>query len=630
MDVRRTGRWFTQAGRHLALAAATVLTAGCAYFNTFYNASNYYDTGVRALGTAAGTENIPQLASDAFAKAIEKSLKVIETYPESRFVDDAFFILGRSHYHRREYGLAERYLGQLLREYPWSPFSDETRIWLAKVHSELGLVEAVEEDLAPILAMDRPPARLLTEIHVLRGDMALRQGDIEAAMGAFEIAAELAGDAAQRAAIYRQLYTLALEQEDFDQALEYLDKHARASPSEQERVQAHLTRVQLMQKGGVLGGAYKEIRNMVGLSEFAGIIPELVLELGKIELQRGRREQAVNHFVEVVEEYPSLPEASEAAFRVGDIFLTDRHEVVEARSYLKRVKRNSAFHGMAKQKLKQLDTIDRLEAEIKLYRGQLAQADGAEARAGEVADVDIPIMEQRGHRRSRAQLVDEPSGKAASSGEAEIDSAQVREKLAYAMYRLGEIQLFDLRYSEPALKIMADIVSTHGNTQVAAQAAYVLFVHTQANPDQAEFWRALLVEKYPTTPYGLLLSAPGTTTNDPLLDSLSARADRQVVHEPAGALGLFLRIRNRYGTEQSTFAIAYIFDEYLSNLDGAITAYDEYLAVFPEGSHQELASQRLDFLQRLRAEQTGGIQAPDPAAGDVGDENGRVRSDDSR
>ncbi|MEE9162929.1 MAG: tetratricopeptide repeat protein, partial [Candidatus Neomarinimicrobiota bacterium] len=577
-------------------------------------------------GSAAGTENIPQPASDAFAKAIEKSLKVIETYSESRFVDDAFFILGRSHYHRKEYGLAERYLGQLLREYPWSPFSDETRVWLAKVHAELGLAEAVEEDLAPILAMDRPPARLLTEIHVLRGDMALRQGDIEAAMGAYETAAELAGNAARQAGIYRQLYTLALEQEAYDRALEYLDRHTRVAPSEQERVQARLTRVQLRQKGGDLDGAYQEIRNMVGLSEFAGIIPGLVLELGKIELQRGRRGLAVDHFVEVVEEYPTLQEASEAAFRVGDIYLTDEHEVLEARSYLKRVKRNSAFYAMAEQKLKQLDTIDRLKAEIRTYRAQLAKADGSESGAGEVGDPEIRIRERRG---ARTRAVAEPMAKDASSEEAEIDTAQVREKLAYAMFRLGEIQLFDMRYSEPALKIMADIVSTHSRTQVAAQAAYVLYVHTQANPDQAEFWRALLVEKYPTSPYGLLVSPPGTATSDPVWETWTDWADRQVVREPAGALGIFRKIRNRYGTEQSIFAIAYIYDEYLSQLDSAITAYDDYLAVFPGGSHQELASRRLDFLRRLRAEQTGGTPAPDPPEGKDGNENGGVQRDES-
>ncbi len=553
----------------IALVVSTVLIAGCAYFNTFYNAKTYYEAGVKALdtGVAAGSDNIPKPASDAFGKAIEKSLKVIDIYPESKYIDDAFFIIGRSHFHRREFGMAERYLRQLFQEYPWSPFNDQALIWLAKVHVQLGLYEAVEEDIAPILAQPSPPRELLTEIYILRGDIALLQGDVSAAMKAFQEGVKLAIDAAQQAALYHQLYTLAIDEEDYAAALGFLDRYARTTPRESERVKARLTRVQLRQKMNDFEGAYKEIRNMVALTEFASIIPGLQLELGKIESLKGNRSAALERFIEVLEEFGNLPEASEAAFRAGEIYLAELHETETAREYFQRVKNTSVYYLPAQAKLKQITTFSEMNKRIHSLRTQLSP------------DTDKEI----------------------DTTEAAVDTTRIRIELAHALYRLGEIQLFEMEAPDTALKIMAEIVSNFSDMDVAAQAAYVLYVHTQDNPEQAAFWRALMLEQYPDSPYGRLLSDKSATMGDPGLDSLMALVDVKVSRSPRQALNLFREIRSQFDTEQSCFAIAYIYDEYLNQLDNAITAYDEYLALYPSGTYSKDAGERLEFLRKIKA-----------------------------
>jgi len=584
--------------KFIALLLSVGLTADCAYFNTFYNATTYFEKGVKALEMGGGykSTNIPKPASDAFGKAIEKSIKVIEKYPKSRYVDDAFFIIGRSHFYRQEYGLAERYLRQLLQEYPWSPFNNEVRIWLAKVHAQLGLPEAVDEDLAPILEMANPPRALLTEISMLRGDMALRQGDVSAAILNLKEGAELATDATQQAAIYQHLFQLAEEQKDYATALGFLDRFARATPSESERINARLVRVQLLQKLGDLEGAYKEIRNMVALSEFASIIPGLQLELGKIEYNRGNRDEALNRFVEVMDEYGTLPEASEAAYRVGEINFTELHDIEQAQDHFKRVKRNTTYYQMAQVRLGQITTLKELSAQINTIRNQLGlEVDiEDEAESEEELIPDIAQEETPGHADRQ---IDTTKAEAAV-----VDTAEIRQNLAYALYRLAETQLFEMADDANALAVMADIVSNFDETEVAAKAAYVLYIHTHDNPDQAAFWRALILEKYPASVYGQLLSDKGSTAaGDPGLDSLRALANEAIARNPQRALTLFRGIRNQFSTEQSSFAIAYLYDEYLGKLDSAIIAYDEYLALYPTGTYSEIANERLDFMRRIKA-----------------------------
>jgi len=182
-----------------------------------------------------------------------------------------------------------------------------------------------------------------------------------------------------------------------------------------------------------------------------------------------------------------------------------------------------------------------------------------------------------------------------------IDTAQIRQDLAYAMYRYGEIMLFDVKDTTQGLGSMADIVSNFEETTVAPQAAYVLYVNTLDRSDQAAFWHSIIMEKYSETTYGFLLNDRGTDTGDTEIESLLDRASEQVPHNPRRALDIFREIREQFYTEQSSFAIAYIYDEYLAQLDSAISAYDEYLSLYPAGIFSGNAQRRLDFLRRIKA-----------------------------
>jgi len=555
----------------------SLLLSGCAYFNTFYNADFYYNEGLRAL-EAAGEQprdTRPQQATTAFNAAIEKSRKVIDNYPESRFVDDAFFILGRSHYYLEQYGLAERYFQQLLSEYPWLKNSDEVRVWLAKVHGELGLYEQVDADLEPIISMESPPRRLLTQIYILRGDMALKRGDIPRAFESYEAGVRTAETPATSASILYDLYALALESENYTRALDYLDRYARKTPVESERVGSRLKRVQLLQMLGDIDKAYAEIQGMMNLSEFTRIIPGLRLEIAKIELSRGNRSEAMDLFVAITEEFRNSVEASEAYFNLGTYYLTELYDMEEARSKFAQVRNKSPYYTSARLKLKQIATLDKIEKQIKDLRGRL----------GLDSDGEKPVN--------------------AKDGDVAPDTTKLRQDLAYASFRLGEIRLIELQDRETGLEIMSDIVSNYGATAVASQAAYVLYYHTRDNPAQESFWRSLLLEKYPSSMYALSFSVRDDTQGDPRLEALIAQADSAVIYNPRTALQTFEQIQSEYGLERASFSMAYLYDEYFGELNNAITAYEEHLERYPEtGVYGEMALERLDVLLDIKASLT--------------------------
>lgn len=125
----------TQIARRLLVAVLLVTFAGgCVYYNTFYNARRAFNEaeGQRKRSTGA----TPSVNTGQYNTAIEKSLKVIENHPNSRFYDDALFVVAVSYFWLKNYGKAERRFREILANYPNSKFIKDSELYLAKTMLE--------------------------------------------------------------------------------------------------------------------------------------------------------------------------------------------------------------------------------------------------------------------------------------------------------------------------------------------------------------------------------------------------------------------------------------------------------------------------------------------------------------
>lgn len=102
----------------IVVLLSTIVT--CAYFNTFYNAQNYFNQGLKTV-----TSDTMKSDVEPFDKAIEKCASVIVKYPESRYVDDALFMMGVSYYFKGDYERALEKLEFLTINFPGSKLYDD-------------------------------------------------------------------------------------------------------------------------------------------------------------------------------------------------------------------------------------------------------------------------------------------------------------------------------------------------------------------------------------------------------------------------------------------------------------------------------------------------------------------------
>lgn len=97
-----------------------------------YNAKNYFREGRKEV-------RHDTLVTDSrnFDKAIEKSTAIIVKYPNTRWVDDALFMMGASYYYKGDYLRSLDRLEFLVQNYPGSGYEYEAEYLIGLANYKL-------------------------------------------------------------------------------------------------------------------------------------------------------------------------------------------------------------------------------------------------------------------------------------------------------------------------------------------------------------------------------------------------------------------------------------------------------------------------------------------------------------
>ena len=116
----------------MLICAFLMVFLSCAYFNTVYNAKNYFRQGKKLL-----IHDTLMVDSENFDKAIEKSTAIIVRYPNTRWIDDALHIMGASYYYKGDYQRSMEKLDFLTVNYPQSHFYYDAQYLLGLANYKL-------------------------------------------------------------------------------------------------------------------------------------------------------------------------------------------------------------------------------------------------------------------------------------------------------------------------------------------------------------------------------------------------------------------------------------------------------------------------------------------------------------
>ena len=539
-----------------------ILVSGCVYYNTFYHAKQAFNRAedARKQETTRGRVNI---SKGDYTKARDKSAKVLENYPTSKYYDDALYVNGVSSFYLEDYIRAERRFRELLANYPESEFVKDARLYLAKSKLKLGdMAEA--RTLFERLFAESKEKKVKAEAAMALGEYHFENKEYEKSREFFNSIIDSLGSK-------EEIKTALLYNADgyftrfqFRQALDSYLKVLELDPTTNERYQSIF-------KAGRSCYFLNDIeRGMEYFYELAED-PFYYDSLGAIKLQIAEGFELDNDLIlaeetyrEVTVEFPSRGAGAIANYNLGLIYQYDYEDYTKAKEFYDKAKSRSAGEEIYQDALQRSTDIGKLEE----YSDRI------------VLDT--------------------------SATEAEIDSA------AFQQYLLGELYIFQLDKPDSAYQEFMYIVdkfpSSYHSPKAMIAAAVISRDHYEDTLKYDSMLRAAL-KKYPHSDFTPeiidLLGLSGTVADTGYPEYYFKKAEdfafEKGNYDSAHFYYRFVADSfpdSRFATK-AEFASIWVLDEFASPGDSSIYyAYTEFVDSFPRTEYAQLANRKINVPAR--------------------------------
>ena len=347
----------------IAASLLVCLLCGCVYYNTFFLAKQNFKEAEQ-IRKKAGQEIARGGAVSKYQKTIEKASAILEFHLDSKYVDDALYMIGRSFYHTGEFSKAETKFRELLATYPESKYSEEAIFYLGKSHfwqeDYVGAREVFER-----LDTSSTDKNIRSESMFMLGDILYVQEEYERAIPVFREYLEAHGDddlAAQtQFRIANSFYTI----EQYDSArteyLRVIDLDAEDSLKFRSRFNAGDCFYQVEQYDSGLT-LFRELaedeKNFV-------YMPDLYLQIADGERLSGSFDSSIETYRKLIEEYPRLEQTAVAFYHLGTTYQEQFLDLETAKAMYDSsttIKRNSSVSSDAFARSADIANLDSYRA----------------------------------------------------------------------------------------------------------------------------------------------------------------------------------------------------------------------------------------------------------------------------
>lgn len=325
-----------------------------AKYNGYFNAREAYKEALNQLNEnhtdnyeevldifRYGNEQDRAAVSGNMEVAYEKASLVIRRHSmnirgveHNKWIDESFFLIGRSQFFRQEYNLAILTFEYIIREYD-TDRSYDSKAWIAKAYHEMGRFEQALQMLETLerrYQNDLLNGESTALFRMTYADYYRRQGNYQRAARQLEMAVSHLASREERARltfINAQLYEhsgdYAAAQQTYARVLDMRGAGYRM------RFQARIGMAMAYDPDVGGGGRIREeLFDLLDEDRFAGFRDQIYYALAQLSLREGNEEEAVELFrqsAEISEENPV--QKGLAHLRLGEIFF-ERGDYLEA------------------------------------------------------------------------------------------------------------------------------------------------------------------------------------------------------------------------------------------------------------------------------------------------------------
>lgn len=344
----------------IRLTVMLLLASGgisCVYYNTFYNARKAFngaeETRKKSRGNAAG-------GVGNYRRAIEKSLKVVEDFPDSKYYDDALHILMVSYYYTKQFPKSERRAREILAVYPDGEYVRDATLYMAKA-------KLMQDDVTDAVAVFQEifdgdyEASFKSEAAMTLGTFHRDNSDHNLAEPYFLALRDSLGDQDEKRLAQAYLADGYYESYRFEDALGSYLQLLGMDPDKKEKYHSLFQAADCSYRLQRISDGQDYLRSLMDEDIYFDSLSPLKLKMGEgFELEE-ELEQAEAVYREVIYETEMARPKSEAFWRLGLIYQYDYDELIEAKIYYDSTTKLAPGTEVAKDALQQSSAIGLLE-----------------------------------------------------------------------------------------------------------------------------------------------------------------------------------------------------------------------------------------------------------------------------
>ena len=561
---------YTLARKWIPVAGLIFITCANfkAYFNTFYNAEEFFEKAEKIRLQNRG-EKIPQSAINDYEKVIEKSRLVLDEYPEFKLRKKAFILIVQSHFYRGELRETVGALGEMKDEFGDKVYI-EVEFWTSlvkwKQNKPQPAINGLNELINYGLNVDMEAKAYLTIAEIF-----LEQKMHTEAMDNLEKSAERIQDQNEKGQIYYRIAELSFDAKSYDRALSAYQEVIKNSQSKKQIQEGNLTTVQIYRLKGNLDLAASSIKNMLLDENYKSIYADLELELAKLYDQQNMISESRNRLESIVQDYPKTTVSAEAYYMLGNYSIEKDWDMEDAlKQYSSVVKENkqSLYARPAQVRIKEINTYQQSKLDLESWSLRIAESDT-------IADFYFTEDEQK-------------------------DLAQI-------LYSIIELEAFHFDRSDTGLVYLDLLIQYAYQSKIFPKALYAksVILEDKGELSLSKLLKQRIVNEFPKTDFALAIINTDksykimTSTSDEKL----VTAERKWNDNPALAMDGYREIVIEDTVSESSvkaaYFLAYQYDHYFVQPDSALKYYEWILKHHSDSYQAEPSGKRAAFLNSV-------------------------------
>ena len=561
---------YTLARKWIPVAGLIFITCANfkAYFNTFYNAEEFFEKAEKIRLQNRG-EKIPQSAINDYEKVIEKSRLVLDEYPEFKLRKKAFILIVQSHFYRGELRETVGALGEMKDEFGDKVYI-EVEFWTSlvkwKQNKPQPAINGLNELINYGLNVD-----MEAKAYLAIAEIFLEQKMYAEAMDNLEKSAERIQDQNEKGQIYYRIAELSFDAKSYDRALSAYQEVIKNSQSKKQIQEGNLKTVQIYRLKGNLDLAASAIKNMLLDENYKSIFADLELELAKLYDQQNMISESRNRLESIVQDYPKTTVSAEAYYMLGNYSIEQDWDMEDAlKQYSSVVKENkqSLYARPAQVRIKEINTYQQSKLDLESWSLRIAESDT-------IADFYFTEDEQK-------------------------DLAQI-------LYSIIELEAFHFDRSDTGLVYLDLLIQYAYQSKIFPKALYAksVILEDKGELSLSKLLKQRIVNEFPKTDFALAIINTDksykimTSTSDEKL----LTAERKWNDNPALAMDGYREIviedTVSESSAQAAYFLAYQYDYYFVQPDSALKYYEWILKHHSDSYQAEPSGKRAAFLNSV-------------------------------